>query len=145
LIIFNSDDFKDDSNHLCKSSSGYPYHHVTLVTQAWKDGQAYLPIPNMVNIMGRMEIHEGNRCLCGCSDHSDRAKSVILVLLINDETRRLSSSAYLGRKILLDELPQERSYSVKIQGHLDRLLVNELVLHSIQPRLLTISLVAAMM
>jgi len=96
LIIFNSDDFKDDSNTFAKN-------HPTIPTimlsgdQSWAQGQAYLNIPNMANVMGQMEYM---KMLAGCAAAmtTQTGKIGYLGPLINDETRRLSSSAYLGAK-----------------------------------------------
>ncbi len=96
MIIFNSDDFKDDSNTFAKN-------HPTIPTimlsgdQSWAQGQAYLNIPNMANVMGQMEYM---KMLAGCAAAmtTQTGKIGYLGPLINDETRRLSSSAYLGAK-----------------------------------------------
>jgi len=96
LIIFNSDDFKDDSNTFAKANPTIPTIMLS-GDQAWQQGQAYLPIPNMVNIMGRMEYMKE---IAGCAAAMTTQTGQIGYLgpLINDETRRLSSSAYLGAK-----------------------------------------------
>jgi len=96
MIIFNSDDFKDESNTFAKN-------HPTIPTimlsgdQSWAQGQAYLILPNMANIMGKMEYM---KMLAGCAAAmtTQTGKIGYLGPLINDETRRLSSSAYLGAK-----------------------------------------------
>ncbi len=96
LIIFNSDDFKDDSNTFAKA---HPDVQTIMLSgdQAWQQGQAYLPLPNMVNVMGRMEYMKE---IAGCAAALTTKTGQIGYLgpLINDETRRLSSSAYLGAK-----------------------------------------------
>jgi simple sugar transport system substrate-binding protein len=96
LIIFNSDDFKDDSNTFAKAHPDIPTIMLS-GDQAWQQGQAYLPLPNMVNIMGRMEYM---KMIAGCSAALTTQTGQIGYLgpLINDETRRLASSAYLGAK-----------------------------------------------
>jgi simple sugar transport system substrate-binding protein len=65
--------------------------------QVWPDGKDYQPMDNMVNIMGRMEY---GKMIAGCAAalSSKTGKIGYLGPLINDETRRLASSAYLGAK-----------------------------------------------
>ena len=65
--------------------------------QLWKDGKDYTDIPNMVNIMGRMEYM---KMVAGCSAAltSQTGNIGFLGPLINDETRRLAASAFLGAK-----------------------------------------------
>ena len=96
LIIFNSDDMKDEAT---KFAQDHPDVPVIMASgdQVWQQGQAYLPIPNMVNIMGRMEY---GKMMAGCAAAltSQTGKIGYLGPLINAETRRLVSSAYLGAK-----------------------------------------------
>ena len=63
----------------------------------WKDGKAFQDLANMVNIMGRMEYM---KFLAGCSAALTTKTGQIGFLgpLINDETRRLAASAFLGAK-----------------------------------------------
>jgi simple sugar transport system substrate-binding protein len=96
LIIFNSDDFKDDSNTFAKAHPDIP----TIMfsgDQSWSAGQAYLNLPNMVNIMPRAEYA---KMIAGCAAAltTQTGKIGYLGPLINPETRRLASSAYLGAK-----------------------------------------------
>jgi len=96
LIIFNSDDFKDDSNTFAKAHPDIP----TIMfsgDQSWAAGQAYLNIANMVNIMPRAEYA---KMIAGCAAAltTQTGKIGYLGPLINPETRRLASSAYLGAK-----------------------------------------------
>ncbi len=96
MIIFNSDDFKDDSNTFAKAHPDIP----TIMfsgDQSWVAGQAYLNFPNMVNIMPRAEYA---KMIAGCAAAltTQTGKIGYLGPLINPETRRLASSAYLGAK-----------------------------------------------
>jgi len=94
FIIFNSDDMKDDSNTFAKA-------HPDIITielsgdQAWKEGEDYLGLPNMGNIMGKMIY---GKMIAGCAAAMTTQTGQIGYLgpLINDETRRLASSVYLG-------------------------------------------------
>ena len=96
LVIFNSDDMKDSSTEFAKA---HPDVYVIMASgdQVWQDGKAYTEIPNMVNIMGRMEY---GKMMAGCAAALTTKTGQIGYLgpLINDETRRLASSAYLGAK-----------------------------------------------
>jgi simple sugar transport system substrate-binding protein len=96
LVIFNSDDMKADSTAFAKA---HPEVFVIMASgdQVWADGQAYEAIPNMTNIMGRMEY---GKMMAGCAAALTTQTGQIGYLgpLINDETRRLASSVYLGAK-----------------------------------------------
>jgi simple sugar transport system substrate-binding protein len=96
LVIFNSDDMKDSSTEFAQA---HPEVQVIMASgdQVWKDGNAYVEMANMVNIMGRMEY---GKMIAGCAAAltSQTGKIGYLGPLINDETRRLASSAYLGAK-----------------------------------------------
>ena len=96
LIIFNSDDMKDEAT---KFAQAHPDIYVIMASgdQVWDKGNAYIPMANMVNIMGRME---DMKLIAGCAAAltTQTGKIGYLGPLINDETRRLASSAYLGAK-----------------------------------------------
>jgi simple sugar transport system substrate-binding protein len=101
LIIFNSDDMKDEST---KFAQDHPDIPVIMASgdQVWAQGQDYTAIPNMVNIMGRMEY---GKMMAGCAAAltSQTGKIGYLGPLINAETRRFVSSAYLGAKYCWDQ------------------------------------------
>lgn len=96
MIIFNSDDFKDDALETAKK-----YPQITVIhtsgDAAWKEGKNYQAIPNLGNIMGRMEY---GKMMAGCAAAlgTETGKIGYLGPLINDETRRYAASAYLGAK-----------------------------------------------
>ncbi|NOH02040.1 MAG: BMP family ABC transporter substrate-binding protein [Chloroflexi bacterium] len=96
LVIFNSDDMKDASTTFAKNN---PDIYVIMASgdQVWEDGKIYEEIPNMMNIMGRMEY---GKMIGGCAAalSTQTGKIGYLGPLINDETRRLAASAYLGAK-----------------------------------------------
>lgn len=96
FIIFNSDDMKDASNEFAKA---HPDIHTVLLSgdQAWKDGKDYLGLPNLGNFMGQMIY---GKMIAGCAAAMTTQTGQIGYLgpLINDETRRLASSVYLGAK-----------------------------------------------
>ncbi|MGC1375380.1 MAG: BMP family ABC transporter substrate-binding protein [Anaerolineales bacterium] len=96
LVIFNSDDMKDEAT---KFAQAHPDINVIMASgdQVWKDGKTYVAIPNMTNIMGRMEY---GKMMAGCAAALTTQTGQIgyLGALINDETRRLAASVYLGAK-----------------------------------------------
>jgi simple sugar transport system substrate-binding protein len=96
VIIFNSDAFMDDSNTF---AAAHPDVVVFMLSgdQNWADGQGYKNIPNMINIMGQMEYMKE---IAGCTAAltTTTGKIGFLGPLINPETRRLASSAFLGAK-----------------------------------------------
>ena len=55
LLIFSSDDMADEA---VKFATAHPDIPVIMSSgsQVWKDGKTYQDIPNMINIMGRMEF-----------------------------------------------------------------------------------------
>ena len=114
VIIFNSDDMKDSSNDFAKAHPDVP---VIMASgdQAWKDGKDFLDLPNMGNIMGKMIY---GKMIAGCTAAltTQTGKIGYLGPLINDETRRLASSAYLGAKYCWTEYlkkdPAELSFKV---------------------------------
>jgi basic membrane protein A and related proteins len=96
LVIFNSDDMKDEA---LKFANAHPDIYVIGSSDdwTWKDGQNYQDSPNQVDIMGRMVY---GKMIAGCAAAltSQTGQIGYLGPLINDETRRLASSAYLGAK-----------------------------------------------
>jgi simple sugar transport system substrate-binding protein len=96
LIFFNSDDMKDEA---LKFANAHPDIYVIGVSDdwTWKDGKNYQVSPNQVDIMGRMEYM---KMIAGCAAAltSQTGKIGFLGPLINDETRRLAASAFLGAK-----------------------------------------------
>jgi simple sugar transport system substrate-binding protein len=96
MIVFNSDDFKDDALTTAKKHPAIPIIHAS-GDYAWKDGKNFKNQPNLGNIMGKMEY---GKMIAGCAAAlgSETGKIGYVGALINDETRRYASSAYLGAK-----------------------------------------------
>jgi|GEM_PF-45789 simple sugar transport system substrate-binding protein len=97
LVITNSDDFKDGTLEAAVKNPNLPIVNIS-GDHAWKDGKDYRPQQkNLSNIMGRMEY---GKMIAGCAAAltTQTGKIGYLGPLINDETRRLASSAYLGAK-----------------------------------------------
>jgi simple sugar transport system substrate-binding protein len=96
LVIFSSDDMADEA---VKFATAHPDVFVIMTSgsQVWKDGKTYQNLPNMVNIMGRMEF---GKMIAGVAAAMTTQTGQIGYLgpLINDETRRLASSVYLGAR-----------------------------------------------
>lgn len=96
VVIFNSDDMKDSAIEFAQAHPDVPVLHMS-GDSAWKEGKAFQNLPNMSNIMGRMEY---GKAIAGCAAALTTQTGQIGYLgpLINDETRRLASSAYLGAR-----------------------------------------------
>jgi simple sugar transport system substrate-binding protein len=95
-IIFNSDDMKDSAIEFAQNHPDVPVLHASGDT-SWEEGKNYIDLPNMTNIFGQMEY---GKAIAGCAAALTTQTGQIGYLgpLINDETRRLASSAYLGAK-----------------------------------------------
>ncbi len=96
LVNFNSDDMKDEALKFANAHKDI-YVIGSSDDWTWKDGKNYQDSPNQVDIMGRMEYM---KMIAGCSAAltTKTGKIGYLGPLINDETRRLASSAFLGAK-----------------------------------------------
>lgn len=114
LIIFNSDDFRDDALATAKKHPDISVIHAS-GDFAWKEGKNYKNQPNLSNVMPQMEY---GRMISGCAAalSSETGKIGFLGPLINDETRRLVSAAYLGSKYCWEtyrkKSPQDLQFKV---------------------------------
>jgi len=114
LIFFNSDDMKDEALKFANAHSDIKVVGVS-DDWTWKDGKNYQASANQVDIMGRMEY---GKMIGGCAAAltTQTGKIGYLGPLINDETRRLASSAYLGAKYcwtnILKKDPAKLSFKV---------------------------------
>ncbi|HLA44330.1 MAG TPA: BMP family ABC transporter substrate-binding protein, partial [Aggregatilineales bacterium] len=92
LIIANSDEYKNDVNTVAPLYPDVTFVHVS--GDAVLTGEAP---PNVTNVMGQMEY---GKAIAGCAAAlaTQTGKIAYLGPLINDETRRLVNSAYLGAK-----------------------------------------------
>jgi simple sugar transport system substrate-binding protein len=94
LIFTTSDEFQTDTLTVAQKFSD-----VTLINisgeHAWKAGKNYKAPANEGNFMGRMEY---GKMIAGCAMAftTQTGKLAYLGPLINDETRRLAASTYLG-------------------------------------------------
>jgi len=96
LIIFNSDDFKDDALEIAKKHPTVSVIHSS-GDYAWKEGKNFKNQKNLSNVMPQIEY---GRMIAGCAAalSSETGKIGYVGPLINDETRKLASASYLGAK-----------------------------------------------
>ncbi|MEA3501343.1 MAG: BMP family ABC transporter substrate-binding protein [Actinomycetota bacterium] len=95
LIFATSDDMRDGIEAAAAAHPDIPMIWSS-GDSAWAEGEAYrADLPNLGNIMGRMYY---GKMMAGCAAAltSETGKIAYLGPLINDETRRLASSVYLG-------------------------------------------------
>ncbi len=96
LVVFSSDDMTDEAIKFAQDHKDI-FVVLTSGSQQWKDGKDYKPLPNMINVMGRMEYMKMVAGVAAAMT-TKTGKIGFLGPLINDETRRLAASAYLGAK-----------------------------------------------
>ena len=96
IILTTSDDFKDGTLEAAQKHPELPIINVS-GDHALKDGKDYKAPSNEANFMGRMEY---GKMIAGCAAAltTQAGKIGYLGPLINDETRRLVNSAYLGAR-----------------------------------------------
>ncbi len=96
VVIFNSDDMYDEALTFAQENPDIYVIHIS-GDHVWKEGKRYVEVPNLSNLMGRMEY---GKMIAGCAAAltTKTGKLGYLGPLINDETRRLAASAYLGAK-----------------------------------------------
>lgn len=97
LIFMTSDDMKDGALLAAEQNPDVPMIWSS-GDNAWEDGKDFRPdLANLGNVMGEMEY---GKMIAGCSAALATETGSIGYVgpLINDETRRLVSAAYLGAK-----------------------------------------------
>ena len=94
LVIFNSDDMKDDAVEFTRNNPDIYVIHASGDT-VWEEGENYEPLANLTNLMGEMEY---GKMIAGCDAalHTQTGSIGYLGPLINEETRRLVAAAQLG-------------------------------------------------
>ncbi len=94
VIIFNSDDMKESAHEF---TANHPEIYVIHASGdgAWVEGNGYKGYENLYNTMGKMEY---GKMMAGCAAAltTKTGKIGYLGPLINEETRRLAASVYLG-------------------------------------------------
>jgi len=96
LVIFNSDDMKDGALEFARAHRDIPVIHIS-GDSAWPEGRDYARLPNLANIMGRME-HGAAMAGFAAAMTTRTGRIGYLGPLINDETRRLAAATYLGAR-----------------------------------------------
>jgi len=97
LIFATSDDMKDGIRNAAAAHPDVPMIWSS-GDSAWEEGKDYqADLTNLGNVMGRMEY---GKMIAGCAAAltSETGKIAYLGPLINDETRRLVNSAFLGAR-----------------------------------------------
>jgi simple sugar transport system substrate-binding protein len=97
LIFMTSDDMKDGALLAAEQNPDVPMIWSS-GDNAWEDGRDFRPeLANLGNVMGEMEY---GKMIAGCTAALATESGSIGYVgpLINDETRRLVSAAYLGAK-----------------------------------------------
>jgi simple sugar transport system substrate-binding protein len=118
MVFFTSDDMKDGAVAFAKAHPDIPVLH-TSGDGAWKEGKDFQNLPNLSNIMGKMEY---GKMIAGATAALTTKSGKIGYLgpLINDETRRLAASAYLGARYAWTEYlgkdPAQLQFSVNWIG-----------------------------
>jgi simple sugar transport system substrate-binding protein len=118
MVFFTSDDMKDGAIAFAKAHPDIPVVH-TSGDGAWKDGKDFQNLPNLSNIMGQMEY---GKMIAGVAAAltTQTGKIGYLGPLINDETRRLAASVYLGARYAWTEMlkkdPAQLKFSVNWIG-----------------------------
>jgi len=94
LIVFNSDDMKDGALEFAQNNPDVPVIHIS-GDFSWEEGENFKGQENLANVMGNMTY---GKMIAGCAAALKTQNGDIGYLgpLINDETRRLAASAYLG-------------------------------------------------
>ncbi len=118
LIFATSDDMKDGILAAAKAHPDVPMIWSS-GDSAWDIGKDYQGLPNLGNIMGRMEF---GKMMGGCAAALKTETGSIGYLgpLINDETRRLANSAYLGARYCYENFrgmnPDDLTFTVNWIG-----------------------------
>jgi simple sugar transport system substrate-binding protein len=96
LVIFNSDDMKDSAIEFARAHPDIMVIHAS-GDSSWKEGKNFRDLPNLFNVMGRMEY---GKMIAGAAAAlmTQTGKIGYLGPLINEETRRLAASVYLGAR-----------------------------------------------
>lgn len=118
LIFATSDDMRDG---ILAAAADHP--DVPMIwssgDSAWEEGKAFAGLANLGNIMGEME---SGKQIAGCAAAlmTETGNIAYLGPLINDETRRLVNSAYLGARHCWENFrdgdPSELGFEVKWIG-----------------------------
>jgi simple sugar transport system substrate-binding protein len=109
LIIANSDDMKDGTREAARQHPEIYFLHIS-----GDDVLTGKGTPNLSNLMGRMEY---TKMMAGfvAALTTQTGRIGYLGPLINEETRRLAASAYLGAKYAWENVLKRKSEDLKFQ------------------------------
>lgn len=109
LIIANSDDMKDGTREAARQHPNVHFLHIS-----GDDALAGKAPPNLSNLMGKMEYA---KMMAGfvAALTTQTGKIGYLGPLINEETRRLAASAYLGAKYAWQTVLKKKPEDLKFQ------------------------------
>jgi simple sugar transport system substrate-binding protein len=107
LVFATSDDMKDGILVAAEQNPDVPMIWSS-GDSAWEDGKSFANLDNLGNIMGKMEF---GKMIAGCAAGLTTQTGSIGYVgpLLNDETRRLVNSAYLGASYCYEEYRGESS------------------------------------
>ena len=107
LIIATSDDMKDGILLAAEQNPDVPMIWSS-GDSAWEDGKSFAGLDNLGNVFSKMEF---GKMIAGCAAGLTTQTGSIGYVgpLLNDETRRLVNSAYLGASYCYDEYRGESS------------------------------------
>lgn len=113
IIDFSSDDMKDEAIKFAQANKNVWVIFASGDT-VWKEGKDFKDLPNMINVMGKMEY---GKMIAGCAAAltTQTGKIGYLGPLINDETRRLASSVYLGAKYCWTKYLNKKAEDLKFK------------------------------
>lgn len=113
LVLTTSDDFKDGTLEAAQQHPALPIINVS-GDHAWKGGRDHKAPPNESNFMGRMEYM---KMVAGCAAALTTRTGQVGYLgpLVNDETRRLADSAYLGARYCWTTVAQRSPTDLKFK------------------------------
>ncbi len=117
LIFATSDDMRDGILAAAEAHPDVPMIWAS-GDSAWEEGEAFAGLDNLGNIMGQMEY---GKMIAGCAAalKTETGNIGYVGPLINDETRRLVNSAYLGADYCWNEYrgaPSDLSFEVNWIG-----------------------------
>lgn len=107
LVFATSDDMKDGILLAAELNPDIPMIWSS-GDSAWEDGKGFAGLDNLGNVMGKMEF---GKMIAGCAAGlvTQTGKIGYVGPLLNDETRRLVNSAYLGASYCYEEYRGETS------------------------------------
>ena len=109
LIIANSDDMKDGTREAARLHPSVYFLHIS-----GDDVLAGKGSPNLSNLMGKMEYAKMMAGFAAALT-TQTGKIAYLGPLINEETRRLAASAYLGAKYAWETVLKKKPEDLKFQ------------------------------